>query len=225
MVAASPLALADTMESVWNAGGPVFAFPADLRDAHQVASLTCRVPARMGHPDILINTPACPLPPNANEGHSIDEWVRVVERNLVAVADLTFAFLPHLLDQSWGRVLNIGASTTRNTAAPAGLNAHLTSLAGLQAHTLALAAELDGTGVTVNVCRPPAPNQPAHHDSADAPPPQGPSPTGSLRGPQHPPRGAMLRTHAASIITRLDSAETGAIWNFENAYGVSPDYR
>jgi NAD(P)-dependent dehydrogenase (short-subunit alcohol dehydrogenase family) len=73
---------------------------------------------------------------------------------LVAPVALSAAVLPGMLDAGWGRVVNVSSGIA---AYPAGMvrgNAYATTKAALEAHTVNLAAELRGTGVTVNACRP-----------------------------------------------------------------------
>src|SRR6202041_3849106 len=82
------------------------------------------------------------------------ELRRAFEVNVVAPATLTAAVLPGMLDAGWGRVVNVSSGIV---ASPAGMirgNAYAATKAALEAHTVNLAAELAGTGVTVNAYRP-----------------------------------------------------------------------
>ncbi len=67
---------------------------------------------------------------------------------------LTIAVLPGMLERQWGRIVNITARIAANPGRMIGGNAYATSKSALEAHTLNLAAELGGTGVTVNAYRP-----------------------------------------------------------------------
>jgi NAD(P)-dependent dehydrogenase (short-subunit alcohol dehydrogenase family) len=74
--------------------------------------------------------------------------------NVVAPAALTFVLLPAMLDQGWGRVVNVSSGVVDEPGEMIRANAYVTSKAALEAHSLNLAAELANTGVTVNVFRP-----------------------------------------------------------------------
>ena len=74
--------------------------------------------------------------------------------NVVGPVSLTAALVPAMLDQSWGRIVNVSSGIAVHPAAMIGGNAYAAAKAALEAHTLNLAAELAGTGVTVNGFRP-----------------------------------------------------------------------
>jgi NAD(P)-dependent dehydrogenase (short-subunit alcohol dehydrogenase family) len=59
-----------------------------------------------------------------------------------------------MLDAGWGRVVNVSSGIVAHPAGMVRGNAYATTKAALEAHTVNLAAELPGTGVTVNVYRP-----------------------------------------------------------------------
>ncbi len=54
----------------------------------------------------------------------------------------------------WGRIVNVSSGIVDQLAAMLRANAYATSKAALEAHTVNLAAELAGAGVTVNAFRP-----------------------------------------------------------------------
>jgi NAD(P)-dependent dehydrogenase (short-subunit alcohol dehydrogenase family) len=127
--------------------------PADLGDEEQRtrAAEAALVPGRV---DILINNAATVEPLGATATIPAAELRVAFEVNVVAPAALTAAVLPGMLDAGWGRVVNISSGIV---ASPAGMvrgNAYATTKAALEAHTVNLAAELRGTGVTVNAYRP-----------------------------------------------------------------------
>ena len=58
-----------------------------------------------------------------------------------------------MLAAGWGRIVNVSAAIAARPGMLAGLNTYAASKGALEAHTLNLAAELEGTGVTANVYR------------------------------------------------------------------------
>ena len=127
--------------------------PADLADEEQRAHAAATVLAA-GPVDILVNNAATVEPLGPTAAVKAEDLRLAFEINVVAPAALTAAVLPGMLDAGWGRVVNISSGIV---AAPAGMirgNAYATTKAALEAHTVNLAAEVRGTGVTVNVYRP-----------------------------------------------------------------------
>jgi NAD(P)-dependent dehydrogenase (short-subunit alcohol dehydrogenase family) len=59
-----------------------------------------------------------------------------------------------LTEQGCGRIVNVSSAISAAPGAIPGLNAYAACKAALEAHALGLAAELTGTGVTVNIVRP-----------------------------------------------------------------------
>ncbi len=53
-----------------------------------------------------------------------------------------------------GRIVNVSSAIAAHPAAMVGMNAYAATKAALEAYTVNLAAELDGTDVTVNAFRP-----------------------------------------------------------------------
>lgn len=126
---------------------------ADLADGKQRAHAIADVLAA-GRVDILVNNAATVEPLGATAGITAAELRLAYEINVVAPATLTAAVLPGMLEAGWGRVVNV---SSRIVASPDGMirgNAYVATKSALEAHTVNLAAELRGTGVTVNAYRP-----------------------------------------------------------------------
>jgi NAD(P)-dependent dehydrogenase (short-subunit alcohol dehydrogenase family) len=146
--------LEGTADRVRAAGGRAVVLSADLAAPDAVPDLLDRVAAGAGVVDVLINNAAtvAPLAPSAEVDPG--EWVAAIQLNTVAPALLAFGLLPGMLERGGGRIVNVSSGIVSNPAVMTGANSYPTSKAALEAHTLNLAAELAGTGVTVNVYRP-----------------------------------------------------------------------
>jgi 3-oxoacyl-[acyl-carrier protein] reductase len=154
LLARSREELLETAEVVSARGPDPLVVPVDLGDLAELTRAVERASRRLGTIDILVNNAAVvwPLGPSvAVDAGSLSAAIAV---NVVAVAAVTFALLPAMLDRWWGRVVNVSSGIAAYPAAMVGGNAYATSKAALEAHTLNLAAELAGTGVTVNAFRP-----------------------------------------------------------------------
>lgn len=107
-----------------------------------------------GPVDILINNAATVEPLGVTSAVPSADLRHAFELNVIAPAALTAAFLPGMLAAGWGRIVNVSSGVAASPARMVRGNAYAATKAALEAHTLNLAAELSGTGVTVNVYRP-----------------------------------------------------------------------
>ena len=133
--------------------GRISVVPADLADEEDRGRATAAVLAR-GGVDILVNNAATVEPLGPTIGITAADLRLAFEVNVVAAAALTAAVLPGMLDAGWGRVVNISSGIAAHPAGMVRANAYAATKAALEAHTVNLAAELAGTGVTVNAYRP-----------------------------------------------------------------------
>jgi len=124
--------------------------PADLGELSQVAA----VAAEAGAVDILINNAAVPWPAGPTATIDPAEFATAVAINVTAVAALTIGLLPGMLERRWGRIVNLSSGAAQAPAFLNGGNAYTTTKSAVEGHTVNLAAELAGTGVTANVYRP-----------------------------------------------------------------------
>ena len=190
---------------------------ADLGDDEQ-RGLAVRTALEAGRVDILVNNAATVEPLGVTADIPAAELRRAFELNVVAPVALTAAVLPGMLDAGWGRVVNVSSAIVARPGFMVRGNAYAATKAALEAHTVNLAAELNGTGVTVNAYRP------GGVDTAMQ---------AWIRG-QDPDRiGAALHTRfsqsfsegtlitpeqsAAALIAHLGGDDSGSIWDVSDA--------
>lgn len=135
------------------AAGQIRVLPADLGHEEQRAR-AAEAALAPGRVDILINNAATVEPLGATAAVPAEELRRAFEVNVVAPAALTAAVLPGMLDAGWGRIVNVSSMIVGRPDFMIGGNAYAATKAALEAHTVNLAAELRGSGVTVNAYRP-----------------------------------------------------------------------
>ncbi len=82
----------------------------------------------------------------------LQKQLDIIQVNVTALAELTGLFLPAMLQRGQGGILNVG-SVAGFVAGP-GMAVYYATKAFVQSFSEALAAELEGTGVTVNVLCP-----------------------------------------------------------------------
>ena len=154
LVARSELQLADTGQQVKDLGATALVVPADLADLRQVTRAVHLVVDQLGSVDVLINNAAMvgPLGPSVEVDPA--EWAATFDLNVAGAAALSFAVLAGMAGRGWGRIVNVSSAIAAHPAAMVGMNAYAASKAALEAHTVNLAAELAGSGVTVNAFRP-----------------------------------------------------------------------
>lgn len=128
-------------------GGEVSAFEVDTGDLDLVAELAGKVTERLGPVEILVtNTGGPPLGGAVDAG--VDEWRAAYENLILAPRVLIEAVLPGMRERGWGRIANVGSSSTREPIAGLTLsNAHRPGLIGF---LKTLAREVAADGITVN---------------------------------------------------------------------------
>lgn len=160
---ASAAALAENVEALRATGTRAFSLTADLGDAGARADLVERAAMLAGgRVDILVNN-AATIGAYAPPGRiDLAARQRLFAVNVDAPLDLIQQALPAMRAAGWGRILNLSSETTVTPPLPYpgpakfvhALTAYGASKAALERYTTGLAAELHGSGVTVNALKP-----------------------------------------------------------------------
>jgi 3-oxoacyl-[acyl-carrier protein] reductase len=148
-----------------NAGeGRVATMITDVTDEAQVQKLVDLAIQRFGGIDVLINNagtgphlvrPNYLTVPLRSWEVPVDKWRRIIDINAIGPFILSRAVLPHLVQRGWGRIVNL--STTWETMLRPGFASYGVSKAAVEAMTVSMARELEGSGVTVNTVHPGGP--------------------------------------------------------------------
>jgi NAD(P)-dependent dehydrogenase (short-subunit alcohol dehydrogenase family) len=144
-------ALKDTLRMVEKAGGWGFAQRCDVRDFSQFAALAQTCMERLQGIDVLINNAG------VSSGGlfwdlSLEDWDWQISVNLMGVVKGCKAFVPMLIEQRSGRIVNI-ASMAALMQAP-GMSNYNVAKAGVVALSESLLVELAPLGIKVNVVCP-----------------------------------------------------------------------
>ncbi|WKX73771.1 3-oxoacyl-ACP reductase FabG [Streptomyces sp. XD-27] len=143
-------ACADTVAQITKAGGKAIAVGADVSDAERVQAAVARVAEELGAPTILVNN-AGVLRDNLLFKMSDSDWDTVMNVHLRGAFLMSRACQKHMVDASFGRIVNLSSSSALGNRGQANYSA---AKAGLQGFTKTLAFELGKFGVTANAVAP-----------------------------------------------------------------------
>lgn len=123
----------------------------DVADEASVEAMAAAAIERLGTVDILVNNAGIATS-NPVKRLQLDDWNEIMAINATGTFLCTRAFLPGMLDRSWGRIINV--------ASVAGLRggryiaAYVASKHAQIGFTRALAAEVASAGITANAICP-----------------------------------------------------------------------
>jgi NAD(P)-dependent dehydrogenase (short-subunit alcohol dehydrogenase family) len=199
-------------------GGEAIAVVSNVGDADSARAAVNETVARLGPLDVLINNAAVVAPLGPTESLRPKDVYTALAVNVGAITTLCGLVIPGMRASGWGRIVNVSSGIAEHPAAMIGGNVYAATKAALEASTINLAAELEGTGITVNAYRPGAvdtamqawirnqsPDEIGHalHERFVAT-----HASGDLISPE---------TSAARLLERLRSPATGQIWNVSDS--------
>ncbi|HWG61809.1 MAG TPA: 3-oxoacyl-ACP reductase FabG [Streptosporangiaceae bacterium] len=139
-----------TVDAITSAGGRAFAVGADVSQADQVEAAVGKVVAELGPPAVLVNN-AGVLRDNLLFKMSEQDWDTVLGVHLRGAFLMSRAAQKHMVDQRYGRVVNLSSSSALGNRGQANYSA---AKAGMQGFTKTLAIELGQFGITANAVAP-----------------------------------------------------------------------
>ena len=124
---------------------------ADVADPDQARSLIGEVHAQWGRIDVMVNNAGITRDKTLRK-LTDDDWMQVINTNLGSVYYCTTAVMPIMIEQSYGRIINI--SSYVGQAGNFGQANYGASKGGIIAFTKTAALELARYGITVNAIAP-----------------------------------------------------------------------
>jgi NAD(P)-dependent dehydrogenase (short-subunit alcohol dehydrogenase family) len=140
-------------EEIQRAGGEALVCRADVTDYQQALGLVAETIRVFGRLDVLVNTVGAFSWKPVQEMEPA-EWRTILASNLDSVYHMSRLSLPHMRQNRWGRIVNLGAVGAERTVGQPKVAAYSAAKAAVVAFSKALALEEARCGITVNVVCP-----------------------------------------------------------------------
>jgi NAD(P)-dependent dehydrogenase (short-subunit alcohol dehydrogenase family) len=141
----------ETAAKIGAAGGKAIGLTVDISARPEVEAAVAEVASRLGVPSILVNN-AGAVAFDSFLDITGAEWDRMIAVNLTGTFNCCQVVIPLMLEQGWGRIVNISSSSTHSGTRR---QAHyVASKSGVNGLTKCLALEFGASGITVNAIPP-----------------------------------------------------------------------
>jgi 3-oxoacyl-(acyl-carrier-protein) reductase len=145
-------ALAEKLATeICRAGGRARLYHADVANVDEVNAMAEAVRKELGPVLVLVNNAGITRDRTFRK-MTRQDWDEVIDVDLGGAFNATSAVVPHMMDAGWGRIISI--SSIIGQMGGFGQTNYAAAKAGLIGWTKALARELAGKGITVNVVAP-----------------------------------------------------------------------
>ena len=140
--------------------GSVKAIVCNVTDADRAKAVAEEIVASFGSLDVLVNDAVIGperIPNFMTEKAKFwelgdDLWNAMLRVNIFGPQLMAKTCVPYMIEKGWGRIVNV--TTSLDTMYLAGAGAYGPTKAALEAHTLIMSQDLDGTNVSANVLVP-----------------------------------------------------------------------
>jgi 3-oxoacyl-[acyl-carrier protein] reductase len=143
--------LADALAACAAFGSPCELAVADVSDEQSVAGFVERTVETLGGLDILVNNAAVSSTADVVD-LTTSEWERIIAIDLTSVFLTTRAVLPRMIEQRFGRIINIGSQVAMKGAPT--VAHYCAAKGGVHSFTRAVAWEVGRYEVTANLIAP-----------------------------------------------------------------------
>ena len=125
---------------------------ADVTTEEGVDELFTATESALGKPDVIIPNATCEQPLKSIEDYDWAFYQRMLDFFVKSPFLLTRRGLPHLKEQRWGRIINIGSEVYHRSVAP--FSAYVAAKGGQIGWSRSMSQELAPFGITVNMVAP-----------------------------------------------------------------------
>lgn len=133
-------------------GAHFYPLQMDMTSQEAIDSALASLPADWQTIDILVNNAGLALGLDKAYEANVDDWITMIQTNIVGLTYLTRQVLPQMVDRKSGYIINIGS--TAGTVPYPGANVYGASKAFVKQFSLNLRADLAGTKIRVSNVEP-----------------------------------------------------------------------
>ena len=148
----APDKLADLKQEILQYTDRVLVYACDIGNEEQVTKAVENALEKVGKIDILVNNAAIWRDSASFLDVPVDEWKKYININVMGTVYVTRAVLPSMLDQQYGRIINV--ASVAGVYGNAKMTHYSATKGAIIAFTKALAKEVSANGVLVNAVSP-----------------------------------------------------------------------